>query len=378
MLFARQGYRVLLLEKVRFPQDTLSSHYIHQPGVALLDGWGLLDRLRDAGCRPIDHQSYEALGVRLDGFSLPADGHRTTYAPRRFVLDPVLADGAVASGVDFQESCTVNDLVHEDDRVVGVRYTTPGGAEATERARLVVGADGMRSLVARKAGAEKVVEHPRMTCTYYSYWADVPSHFELYEGPGRWIGAIPTNDDLTLIMAYFPQSEFAEVRTAVEPAFRQAVRDTAPDLHERMSAGRRVEQLYGTGHQENFFRKAYGPGWVLVGDAVHHKDSITARGITDAFLQAQSLTDHVGDRLHDEPALNLELKRYEKDLTDDFLDLYRGALNVAELEPGRLTEMLGKLVGHQSLIDRYFSTLSGACSIDDFYNDELLAVLDQS
>ncbi|MBB4912769.1 2-polyprenyl-6-methoxyphenol hydroxylase-like FAD-dependent oxidoreductase [Actinophytocola algeriensis] len=158
MLFARQGYRVLLLEKVCFPQDTLSSHYIHQPGVALLDGWGLLDRLRDAGCRPIDHQSYEALGVRLDGFSLPADGHRTTYAPRRFVLDPVLADGAVASGVDFQESCTVNDLVHEDDRVVGVRYTTPRGAEATERARLVVGADGMRSLVARKAGAEKVVE----------------------------------------------------------------------------------------------------------------------------------------------------------------------------------------------------------------------------
>ncbi|MFF1716503.1 NAD(P)/FAD-dependent oxidoreductase [Streptomyces sp. NPDC058268] len=377
MLFARQGYRVLLLEKARFPQDTLSSHYIHQPGVALLDRWGLLDELRGAGCRPIDHQSYEAPGVRLEGFSLPVDGHRTTYAPRRFVLDPILAGGAVASGVEFRESCAVTDLVFEGDRVVGVRYTTPGGAESEERARLVVGADGMRSLVARKAGAPKVVEHPRMTCTYYSYWADVPAHFELYERPGRWIALAPTNDDLTLIMTYFPQSEFSGVRTDVEAHYLESVRTTAPELYERMSAGRRVEQLYGTGHQENYFRKAFGPGWVLLGDAVHHKDSITARGITDAFLQARSLTEHIGDHLHDDTALTAALTRYERDLDDTFYSFYQGALNVAELKPERQAEMMRKLSGHQDLMDRYFSTVSGACSFDDFYNDELLTVLDQ-
>jgi flavin-dependent dehydrogenase len=378
MLFARQGYRVLLLEKVRFPLDTLSSHYIHQPGVALLDRWGLLDELRDTGCPPINQESYEGPGVRLDGFSLPVDGHRTTYAPRRFVLDPILAGGAVASGVEFRESCAVTDLVFEDDRVVGVRYTTPGGAKTTDRARLVVGADGMRSLVARKVGAPKVVEHSRMTCVYYSYWAGVPSHFELYERPGRWIAVIPTNDDLTLIMTYFPQSEFPDVRTAVEAAYLEAVRTTAPELHERMLAGRRVEQLYGTGHQENFFRKAYGPGWVLLGDAVHHKDSITARGITDAFVQARSLTEHIGERLHDDAMLGAALRRYENDLNNVFLNFYQGVLNVAELKPEGRTEMLRNLVGHQELIDRYFSTVSGACSFDDFYNAELLAVLDHS
>ncbi|MFD9004257.1 FAD-dependent monooxygenase [Streptomyces sp. NPDC059582] len=378
MLFAQQGYRVLLLEKARFPQDTLSSHYIHQQGVALLNRWGLLDRLRDAGCRPIGHQSYEAPGVRIDGFSLPIDGLRTTYAPRRYVLDPILADGAVAAGVEFRESCAVNDLLFEDDRVVGVRYTTPGGAEATDRARLVVGADGMRSLVARKAGAPNVIEHPRMTCTYYSYWADVPAHFELYERPGRWIGVLPTNDDLTLLMAYFPQEDFAQVRKDVEPAYLDAFRTTAPELYERMRAGRRVEQLYGTGHQENYFRKAYGPGWALVGDAVNHKDSITARGITEAFVQAQSLTGHIAGRLHDDAALKAALRRYENDLGDEALNHYQGALNVAELKPEGRAEMLRKLVGHQDLIDRYFSTLSGACSIDDFYNDELLTLLDQS
>ncbi|MET9497726.1 NAD(P)/FAD-dependent oxidoreductase [Streptomyces sp. NPDC006552] len=378
MLFARQGYRVLLLEKARFPQDTLSSHYIHQQGVALLQRWGLLDRLREAGCRPIDRQSYAAPGVRVDGFSLPIDGLRTTYAPRRYVLDPILADGAVAAGVEFRDACAVNDLLFEGDRVVGVRYTTPGGAEATDRARLVVGADGMRSLVARKTGAPNVIEHPRLTCTYYSYWAGVPAHFELYERPGRWIGVLPTNDDLTLLMAYFPQDEFASVRKNVEPAYLDAFRTTAPELYERMSAGERVEQLYGTGHQENYFRKAHGPGWALVGDAVNHKDSITARGITEAFVQAQSLTGHIGERLHDDTALSGALRRYENDLGDEALNHYQGALNVAELKPGGRADMLRKLVGHQDQIDRYFSTLSGACSIDDFYNEELLTLLDQS
>ncbi|MGW0615560.1 NAD(P)/FAD-dependent oxidoreductase [Streptomyces sp. NPDC002788] len=378
MLFARQGYRVLLLEKARFPQDTLSSHYLHTQGVALLKRWGLLDKLVEAGCRPIDHQRYEAPGVRIDGFSLPIDGQRTTYAPRRYVLDPILADGAVAAGVEFRQGCAVNDLLFEDDRVVGVRYTTPGGGEATDRARLVVGADGMRSLVARKTGARNVIEHPRMTCTYYSYWSGVPSDFELYARPGRWIGVIPTNDDLTLLMAYFPQDEFSEMRKAVEPAYLEAFRTTAPELWERMAEGKREEQLYGTGHQENYFRKAFGPGWALVGDAVNHKDSITARGITEAFVQAQSLTDHIGDGLHDDAALNAALRRYENDLGGEALNHYQGALNVAELKPEGRAEMLQKLVGHQEQIDRYFSTLSGAISIDDFYNDELLTLLDQS
>jgi flavin-dependent dehydrogenase len=135
--------------------------------------------------------------------------------------------------------------------------------------------------------------------------------------------------------------------------------------------------MYGTGHQENYFRKACGPGWVLLGDAVHHKDSIAARGITDAFIQAQSLTEHIGERLHDETALTAALKRFDRDLDDKFYNFYQSTLNVAELKPEGQAEMLRKLTGHQELIDRYFSTVSGACSFDDFYNAELLTVLDQ-
>ncbi|MFF1636010.1 hypothetical protein, partial [Leifsonia sp. NPDC058248] len=108
-----------------------------------------------------------------------------------------------------------------------------------------------------------------------------------------------------------------------------------------------------------------------------HKDSITARGITDAFIQAELLTRYIGERLHDDAALKAALRRYEDHLGNNALSLYQGVLNVAELKPEGRTEMLRKLVGHQDLIDRYFSTTSGAISLDDFYNADLLTVLDQ-
>jgi flavin-dependent dehydrogenase len=179
-------------------------------------------------------------------------------------------------------------------------------------------------------------------------------------------------------MTYFPQDEYNDVRKGVEPFYLETFRSTAPELYERMRSGERVEQLYGTGHQENYFRKAFGPGWVLVGDAVNHKDSITARGITEAFVQAQTLTELIGEQLHDDAALDAALSAYEDNLDNDAFSHYQGALNVAELKPEGRVDMLRKLVGHQEHIDRYFSTLSGACSIDDFYNDELLDLLDLS
>ncbi|MGE9697223.1 NAD(P)/FAD-dependent oxidoreductase [Streptomyces sp. NRRL F-5630] len=376
MLAGRAGYRVLLLEKARFPQDKLSSHYLHQPAVALLDRWGLLGTVRASGCPPIERVSYEAPGVRLDGTLLPAEGHTATYAPRRHVLDPILAEGAVAGGAEFRQGCTVTGLLREGGRVAGVRFRADEGTEHTARARLVVGADGMRSAVARFAEARTTVENPPMTCTYYTYWEGLPAHFELYERPGRWVGVVPTNEGRTLVMAYFPQAEFGRVRTDARAAYLEAVRTTAPALHARMADAVQTERLYGTGEQLNFFRRAYGPGWALVGDAAHHKDSIAARGITDAFLQAQALVDHVGAELREPAALDRAGARYADDLKERFTEFYRGTLNVAELRlPEERTSLLRAIAPNPTLVARYFGTISGVCGMEDFYNEELLEVL---
>ncbi|MEU7135941.1 NAD(P)/FAD-dependent oxidoreductase [Streptomyces sp. NPDC046261] len=378
MLLARTGYRVLLLEKAHFPKDTLSSHYLHPPAVASLDRWGLLEKIRATDCPPIHRVRYETSDVRLEASLLPADGHSTTYAPRRFVLDPILADAAAAAGAEFREGCTVTGLLREGDRVAGVRYRTAGGGEFTERARLVVGADGMRSTVARFAGAPKIIEDPPMTCTYYSYWEDLPTRgrWELYERSGRSVGVVPTNGGRTLVMAYFPQQEFRQVRTDARSAYLDAIRDTAPGLGDRLSCARQVERLYGTGEQHNFIRQSSGPGWALVGDAAHHKDSIAARGITDAFLQVRMLTDHIGKDLHDPTALAAACRRYARDVEETFTVFYRGTLSVAELKvPKERVSFLRAISTDQTLVDRYFAMMSGVCTVEEFYNSKELEEL---
>ncbi|MGH3980854.1 MAG: NAD(P)/FAD-dependent oxidoreductase [Pseudonocardiaceae bacterium] len=376
MLLARAGYRVLLLDRATFPSDTLSTHYIHQPGVAALARWGLLDRVRTSGCPPLDQAVYQVADIRLEGCGRGVDGQRAGYAPRRRVLDAILVDGAVAAGVEFRGHCSVSGLLRDDSgRVVGVEGTYRGH-RFTERARLVIGADGMRSTVARLCGARYTVQDPRLTCAYYTYWEGLPARFELYERPGSWVAAVPTNDDATLVLAYFPQSRFDEVRADVHRAYLDQVRTTAPSLFERMQGKRRTERLRGTGDQQNFFRQATGPGWALVGDAGHHKDSITARGISDAFFQAESLVRHVGDGLGDPDRLDKALRWYAEDRDESLIEGYEATLTVAQLEtPEMRLSLLRAVQSDPDLTATYFDMVAGAESARALYTPKLLALL---
>lgn len=327
MLFARAGHRVLMVDRARFPKDTLSTLYIQPPGVALLRKWGLLDAVRATGCPPITQVDLRVVDVRWTGrLDTPC------WAPRRDRLDPVLSDAAVAAGVEFRDGCLVESVLFDGDRVVGVRCRTTRGT-SDERARLVVGADGMHSRVACEVRAMTRVERPSMTCVYYAFFAGLPARFELFGGRGGWAGCVPTNDDLTLVATYFPQADFDRVRCAAPESYADGIRTVAPALFDRMRAGRREGRLYGTGSQCNYFRQAAGPGWALVGDAGHHKDSITAYGITDAFHQARLLADCVAEDLGDEQALRTGLSRYAQ-MRDRLLSgSFRTTLRMARLAP---------------------------------------------
>ncbi|WP_210589235.1 NAD(P)/FAD-dependent oxidoreductase [Streptomyces sp. GESEQ-35] len=375
MLLARAGYRVLLLERARFPRDTLSTLLIHQPGVALLKRWGVLPAVVDTGCPPIERASYTVADVRLEGCSWAVDGVRAAFAPRRYLLDSVLAQAAVDAGAEFRDDSTVLGLTFDGDRVTGVRVRS-GPTEYTVRAGLVVGADGMRSTVAAKVGAPIEIEDPTLSCAYYTYWSDLPQRFRLHEAPGSWVGTIPTNDGATLVGAYFPQDRFKQLRGDGLAALLGAVEHTAPQLREEMAGGRMLERLHGTGDQRNFFRKATGPGWVLVGDAGHHKDSITARGITDAFRQVQLLVDCVGDALHDPQRLGRALDSFAAQRHDLLITDYRNTLGTAALATGRhQIALLRAISSSPELTDRYFAAMSGACPADEFVTPELLDLL---
>lgn len=366
MLLARTGYRVLLLDRARFPRDTLSTLYIHQPGVALLHRWGLLYALVASGCPPITSARHQVDDVRLEGCCLPVNGIRAAYAPRRYVLDQILIDAAVSAGVDFRPNCVVEDVLFDHEgRVVGVRCH---GFDA--HARLVVGADGMRSRVAAAVGSGYEARHPELTCIYYSFWENVPAGFEAYGARGRWAGCVPTHDGLTLVGAYFPQSEFVRVRVDAHAAYLECLRAVAPELYARAMAGAQVERLYGTGAQRNFFRQATGPGWALVGDAGHHKDSILANGITDAFRQAQLLVDCVGSALDDEPALRSALRLFADERARLFTGAYEATLSVARLNPGRRLPALRAIAADAGHVQRFFTKMAGATKDDPLFTTE--------
>ena len=322
MLLARQGYRVLLLDRAGFPSDTLSTHYIHQPGVARLKRWGLLDQVVASNCPPARRQVLDVGPFALVGTPPPADGVADAYAPRRRVLDTILVEAAVQAGAELREHFTVQELLTDGERVTGIRGHAAGGAMVTEEARIVVGADGLRSFVARSVQAPAYNTRPARTCAYYTYWGDVPIQgIELYVRPDRAIIAGPTNDGQTLTIIYWPRAMFHDVRADIEGHFMQAL-DLAPGLAERVRHGKRSERFQGTADLPFFFRKPYGPGWALVGDAGYHKDPFTAEGITDAFRDAELLGEALDAGLRGRRPLEEALAGYEQRRNEAALPIY--------------------------------------------------------
>ncbi|HJR53868.1 MAG TPA: NAD(P)/FAD-dependent oxidoreductase, partial [Gemmatimonadota bacterium] len=286
MLLARKGYRVLVVDRATFPSDTISTHLVHPPGVAALRRWGLLDRVVATGCPPIHTYGFDFGAFELAG-APGTDDEPVGYGPRRTVLDKILVDAAADSGAEVREAFTVDELLFEDGGVVGIRGHAKGGQPIEERARVVVGADGLRSTVAEAVEPEQYNEKTPLLAAYYTYWSDLPldGRFQAWNLPHRGMAAWPTNDDCTLLIAGWPFAEFDERKKDVEGNYHSVI-DMVPELAERVRDAKREERFLGMA-VPGYFRKPYGPGWALVGDAGYNKDFITAQGISDAFRDAE-------------------------------------------------------------------------------------------
>src|SRR3954471_24275765 len=160
MLLARMGARVLLVDKASFPSDTMSTHHVHPPGLAALRRWNLLERLEATGCPPVDTYSFDFGPLTIAGSPQPIDGIAHGYCPRRTILDQLLVDAAVEAGAELREGFAVDELLTDDGRVTGIRGHARGGAAVTDEARVVVGADGKHSLVAKTVQPEQYNDRP--------------------------------------------------------------------------------------------------------------------------------------------------------------------------------------------------------------------------
>lgn len=296
MLMARRGLRVLVVDPLPRGRDTLSTHALMRAGVVQLHRWGLLDRVRAAGTPPIHTTTFDYGDEVIPIQMKPRDGVDALYAPRRTVLDPILADGARDAGARVVHGSAVVDLVQDSGgRVRGAVVMDEHGETRELRADLVVGADGVRSRVARMVDAP--VEHraAHTTACIYGYWTGIPRKDNRWTfRPGVGIGTIPTNDGATCVFVSVPPDTFHRKRKAgLESLFHETLSSADPALAEDMAAGTSQGPLRGFAGTPGFLRRAWGPGWALVGDAGYFKDPLTAHGITDAFRDAELLADAV-------------------------------------------------------------------------------------
>ena len=285
MLLARAGIRVLLVDRDQFPSDTLSTHMIHPPGIAHLARWGLLDRLAATGCPSIEKYSFDFGAFTLSARPHPTEGIDTGFGPRRTVLDKLLIDAAADAGAEVREGFVVDELLLDADVVTGIRGHGKSGTTVVERARIVVAADGRHSVVAKTVRPSQYGDQPPLQCSYYTYWRNLPSDgFQIYARNFRGWGVVPTHNDLTLVVVGWPYSEFDTNKKDVERAYLESFQQ-APEFAERLGAATR-EAPYRGAAVPGYFRKPFGPGWALVGDAGYNKDPVTAWGISDAFRDA--------------------------------------------------------------------------------------------
>jgi 2-polyprenyl-6-methoxyphenol hydroxylase-like FAD-dependent oxidoreductase len=288
MLLARAGLDVLVVDRSRYGSDTLSTHALMRLGVVQLHRWGVLDDVIAAGTPAVRTTTFTYADEEVRITIKPSHGVDALYAPRRTVLDRILVDAARAAGVSFAYGTSITDVVRDrTGRVVGVEGYDSRGRSVRYDARMIVGADGLRSVVADAVGARTERRGTATTAIVYGYWADLPTDgYRWVFRPDACAGLIPTNDGHTCA---FAASTPERIGRGGMDVLHDVVRAAEPDFARRLVVATPPRGVRTFGGVPGYMRVPWGPGWALVGDASHWKDPLGAHGLTDALRDAEIL-----------------------------------------------------------------------------------------
>ena len=366
MLLARAGLDVVMVDRADLPSDTLSTHSIARSGVVQLQRWGLLDQVLAAGAPAIRDVVFHVDGQRTERRIKAHAGVDFVVAPRRYALDAIIADAAVAAGASVRTGIRIRGTRRDaDGRVIGVVGHGPAGPVEL-RARFVVGADGVRSEIARAVEAPVIEERPPAGATHYAYYFGPawPAN-EYYLGNGALSGIFPTNDGHASVWVCLPAGEAKSIRhgaSDLDAAFDQMLVRAAADLADRLHGAVRATAVRGAIGLPNHIRRAAGSGWALVGDAGYHRDPITGHGISDAFRDAELLADAIAAVLQGDADASTALARYQRTRDEMLREIFEITCALGEFPaPTRFIELQRQL---SHAIDTEASTLAGRPSLD--------------
>jgi flavin-dependent dehydrogenase len=338
MLLARLGHDVVVVDQASFPSDTVSTHSIARSGVVQLRRWGLLDDVLGSGAPAIRQVTFNAGGESVSRTIKDKAGVDFLVAPRRYVLDTLLATAAEHAGAAVHTGITVTGLRRDGHgRVVGLSGRDRFGARVEIGARHVVGADGLRSRVAELVGARINQAGPAGGATQYAYYEGIPwAGIEFFVAERSFAGVFPTHDGQACIWVCTPSADAKAVRRRAGSrvdAFGQLLERSAPELAERLREARRTSPVQGMLRQPNQLRQAFGPGWALVGDAGYYRDAITAYGICDAFRDAELLAVALDRALDGDGEETTALAAYQQQRDQALREIFEITCRLAAYPP---------------------------------------------
>jgi len=342
-LLAKAGARVLLLDRARFPREKPCSEYLSPESTRVLERLGaeVLDAVAAAaparltGMKVVAPSGTGVVG-RFDTFS---------FALPRTTFDSVLRDAAEAAGAEVRESVKVEELVYEGGAVGGVvARATGNGKRETIRARVVVGADGLRSVVARRLG--KVIRTAPYRVAFTAHVADacdVDDLGEMHVGRPGYVGLGPIGAGVTTVALVLP---LAEARRG-ERFFDELNR--FPGVRGRFDPKRIVRRVLATGPFARWSRRPAANGALLVGDAADFFDPFTGQGIYSALRGAELAAAAIVDTL----ATGASLQRYARARRREFAGkwLLERLIGVAVGWPALIERVVGRLIRRPELAD---------------------------
>ncbi len=344
---ARAGLDVLVLDRARFPRDKPCSEYLSPQASRILEAMGALDEIERSGAAQLTGMRVHAPnGATIHGEFAAEHGYRGFrdhgLALRRTVLDAILLDRARLAGAEVEEGCRVTDVVrNERGRVTGVVVSSDGASRVIS-ADLVIGADGLRSVIGRRLGLIRASRWPKRIAlvTHYRNVRGVGEYGEMHVDREGYFGVADVGNGLANVALVVPVSRAAEV-AADRTEFLESWIAERPQIAEFFSGAERVDPVRATGPFASAARRAWTPGAALVGDAADFFDPFTGEGIYTALRGGELLADHVLESVADR-----SLREYDRARRAEFSGKWK------------VERLVGAAVAFPALINRAAKVLS--------------------
>ncbi len=326
---ARAGRRVVVLDRASFPSDTLSTHLLFPAGVAELARLGALERVLQHAPPRVHHVELIHRGIAARERFDAVDGIDFGLCLPRPELDLALVRTARAAGAEVRERASVQELLWDEDRVTGLRWKDHAGATHVIRARVVLGADGRRSTVARAVGSDRpyrgsqngrgfafvYVDDPRAGDPE---WGHVYSQWRARDTHGM---VFPIPDGRMVVSWMGPSADITRFRKAPQETWERMLQENRR-LADRIAGATNFGRLRTTAELPSYFRASSGPGWALVGDSGHFKDPVLGQGIRDALRYSRIAGEMLAPVVDDQERTDATLRDWEAHRDRECLPAY--------------------------------------------------------